>query len=73
MAKKKAPVINGATVLKIRNNLGQTQGEFWSRVGVAQSAGSRYESGRNISRPIRKLVYLCYMGGNLVDDEFDLI
>ena len=32
--------------------------EFWKRVGVTQSGGSRYESGRNIPRPVQLLLTL---------------
>jgi predicted transcriptional regulator len=32
---------------EIRRKLGLNQLEFWSKVGVTQSSGSRYESGRN--------------------------
>ena len=34
--------------------------EFWKRVGVTQSGGSRYESGRNIPRPVQLLLTLVY-------------
>lgn len=30
----------------LRKRLGLTQTEFWARVGVTQSGGSRYEAGR---------------------------
>lgn len=36
------------------------QSEFWSRVGVTQSGGSRYESGRSIPRPVQLLLQLAY-------------
>lgn len=45
----------------IRNQLGLNQQEFWSRVGVTQSGGSRYESGRNMPKPVRELVRLVYI------------
>ena len=32
----------------IRKKLGLNQMDFWSRIGVTQSGGSRYESGRNM-------------------------
>ncbi|MBK8335062.1 MAG: hypothetical protein IPL03_00110 [Sterolibacteriaceae bacterium] len=32
------------------------QTEFWKRFGVTQSAGSRYESGRSLPRPLRVLM-----------------
>lgn len=32
----------------MRKNMGLNQQEFWSLVGVTQSGGSRYESGRGV-------------------------
>lgn len=37
-----------------------TQSDFWLRVGVSQSCGSRYERGRHIPRPIRQLLHIAY-------------
>lgn len=45
----------------IRKRLGVNQSEFWSRIGVTQSGGSRYESGRTLSKPVRELVRLVYL------------
>ena len=62
MAKKvTAPTITGAVALKLRSKLGIPQHEFWNRLGVTQSGGSRYESGRNMPRPVKKLFYLTYI------------
>ena len=36
------------------------QAEFWSRVGVTQSGGSRYETGRNIPKPVQMLLTVTY-------------
>lgn len=47
-------------VRSIRWNLGINQGPFWNRVGVTQSGGSRYETGRPIPRPVRLLLSLAY-------------
>ncbi|WP_233620761.1 MULTISPECIES: helix-turn-helix transcriptional regulator [Chromobacterium] len=44
--------------LEIRRNRGMKQGEFWSRVGVTQSGGSRYENERKIPKPVAELVRL---------------
>ena len=38
----------------IRKKLGLNQMDFWSRIGVTQSGGSRYESGRNMPKPVRE-------------------
>src|SRR3990172_1930381 len=48
---------------EIRRRLRLNQEEFWSRVGVTQSGGSRYESGRSIPRPVRELVRLVHIEG----------
>ena len=45
----------------IRKRLHMNQSEFWSRIGVTQSGGSRYESGRALPKPVRELVRLVYV------------
>jgi len=37
---------------------GLNQSQFWSRFGVTQSGGSRYETGRNLPRPVAMLLWL---------------
>lgn len=44
----------------------ETQTEFWTRFGVTQSGGSRYESGRDLPIPVALLV-LAFADG-LLDD-----
>jgi transcriptional regulator with XRE-family HTH domain len=46
---------------EIRLKLGMNQQEFWTKVGVTQSGGSRYESGRTIPRPVRELLRLVHV------------
>lgn len=46
---------------EIRRQLGLNQLDFWKRVGVTQSGGSRYESGRNMPKPVRELVRLVHI------------
>ncbi|TCP13796.1 hypothetical protein EV683_10541 [Crenobacter luteus] len=46
---------------EIRAKLGLNQQEFWSRIGVTQSGGSRYESGRNMPKPVRELLRLVHV------------
>jgi len=53
--------IDSATVSKHRNKLKLNQKDFWSPLGVTQSGGSRYESGRNIPVPVQKLFFLVYL------------
>jgi len=45
----------------LRKKLGLNQIEFWSEIGVTQSGGSRYESGRSMPKPVRELLRLVYV------------
>ena len=58
-APKFAPV-TGEAALAMRKKAGLNQSRFWSVVGIGQSAGSRYESGRNIPRPVQMLLRIAY-------------
>jgi DNA-binding transcriptional regulator YiaG len=51
---------------EIRLKLGMNQQEFWGRIGVTQSGGSRYESGRNMPKPVRELLRVVHL------DQIDL-
>jgi DNA-binding transcriptional regulator YiaG len=57
-AKKPAAVV--ADPLAFRTKLGLNQSQFWGQIGVTQSGGSRYESGRKIPGPIAKLLTIAY-------------
>ena len=46
---------------EIRHKLGLNQQEFWGKLGVTQSGGSRYESGRNMPRPVRELLRIVHI------------
>jgi transcriptional regulator with XRE-family HTH domain len=46
---------------EIRRKLGMNQQQFWSKLGVTQSGGSRYESGRNMPRPVQQLLRLVHV------------
>ena len=48
---------------QIRNRLSMNQQEFWARIGVTQSGGSRYESGRKMPKPVRELLRLVHVEG----------
>ena len=56
----KFALITGEAALAMRKKLNVNQSEFWSRVGIGQSAGSRCESGRNIPRPVQMLLRIAY-------------
>lgn len=51
---------NLADPRSVRQHLGMNQHEFWSRIGVTQSGGSRYESGRRMPKPVKALLTLAY-------------
>jgi predicted transcriptional regulator len=46
---------------EIRRKLRLSQYDFWNKVGVTQSGGSRYENGRNMPKPVRELVRLVHI------------
>ena len=50
-----------------RKQSGLNQSAFWSRFGVTQSGGSRYESGRNVPLPTAMLIWLRESGR--IDDQ----
>jgi len=50
-----------------RNKMGLNQSDFWSRYGVTQSGGSRYEAGRNIPAPLKLLLRL-HLNGAISDE-----
>ena len=52
---------NIANPREIRRKLGLNQQEFWTQIGVTQSGGSRYESGRNMPKPVRELLRLVHV------------
>lgn len=47
-------------IRKIRKQHGMRQDDFWRRVGVTQSGGSRYETGRSMPKPVQMLVAIAY-------------
>jgi len=61
----------------IRRRLGLNQQEFWTKIGVTQSGGSRYESGRNMPKPVRELLRLVHVEqvdlGNIRREDFEII
>lgn len=51
---------SGKEAKLLRNKLGLNQSEFWSRISVTQSGGSRYESGRSLPKPVQLLLHLAF-------------
>jgi transcriptional regulator with XRE-family HTH domain len=48
---------------EIRQKLGLNQDEFWQKIGVTQSGGSRYEAGRDMPKPVAELLRLVHIEG----------
>ena len=46
---------------EMRRRLGLNQEQFWTQIGVTQSGGSRYESGRSMPRPVQELLRLVHV------------
>ena len=60
MSEKKQPKPFAIDPVDTRQKLGINQTKFWSRVGVTQSGGSRYESSRKIPKPVQRLLEIAY-------------
>ncbi len=62
---------------EIRRKLGLNQQQFWPMIGVTQSGGSRYESGRRMPRPVRELLRIVHVEGiplpQVRGDDFALV
>lgn len=62
---------------EIRQKLGLNQQEFWTKIGVTQSGGSRYESGRSMPKPVRELLRLVHVEkldlSRVKKEDFDVI
>ena len=60
MAAPKLVFSTSAEIKAFRQKNGMNQSQFWGRVGVTQSGGSRYESERNIPVPVQLLLHIVY-------------
>lgn len=62
---------------EVRQKLGLNQQEFWTKIGVTQSGGSRYESGRSMPKPVRELLRLVHIEkidlSRVKREDFDII
>lgn len=56
----KPKTFSGDDIIWLRRRLNLNQSRFWNRLGVTQSGGSRYESGRKIPRPVQQLLLIAY-------------
>jgi DNA-binding transcriptional regulator YiaG len=66
MARKKKLDFGNIATDRKKENLNQK--DFWARYGVTQSGGSRYESGRNIPKPLAILLWL-HRSGKISDKD----
>ncbi len=57
--------------LQIRKKLGLTQAEFWPAIGVTQSGGCRYESGRRMPKLTEVCLRLRWGDNELVQAIFE--
>ncbi len=55
---------------KFRRTKRESQGLFWSRFGVTQSRGSRFEKGADIPKPVAILLEL-YFAGVVTDSDLE--
>ena len=55
---KKPPSIRNYR--ELRRKMDISQFEFWSRIGVTQSGGSRYETMRRVPKPTQTVIDLTY-------------
>ena len=62
MAKAKviSKEVTGEELRKLRKKLGLNQHDFYSRLSVTQSGGSRYESGRPVPGPVSLLIPIVF-------------
>lgn len=65
------PTIKKSALIKnyrdVRRKLDINQSEFWNRLGITQSGGSRYESGRPVPKSTAVLAHLIYIKGMDID------
>ena len=55
---KKLPTIKNYR--ELRRKMDIRQSEFWNRIGITQSGGSRYETTRKVPKPTQTVIDLTY-------------
>lgn len=60
MSEPKLLCESGKSVLELRKRLAMSQAVFWRHVGVTQSGGSRYESGRTPPKQVLWALHFVY-------------
>ena len=71
MAAPKLIFSSSAEIKAVRQKHAMNQSQFWGRVGVTQSGGSRYESERNIPVPVQLLLHIAYAPADRADRLVD--
>jgi len=66
MARTNGKPLSGVRAL--RRRAGLNQHDFWKRIGVTQSGGSRYENGRRVPKPVRILLDIAYASRAVFSD-----
>lgn len=51
---------DGVSAQALRRKIGLNQAAFWGKVGVTQSGGSRYESGREMPVQVAWAIHIAY-------------
>ncbi|WP_245983243.1 helix-turn-helix domain-containing protein [Trinickia fusca] len=64
--------IDNAFIQAYRKQVKESQKTFWSRFGVTQSRGSRFELGANIPKPVMILLRL-YFEERITDDDISSV
>lgn len=64
--------ITSAAARFLREKAGQSQKAFWAKIGITQSGGCRYESGANIPRPVRTLIFLNHVANIEIDASSEI-
>lgn len=64
--------IDNAFIQAYRRKVKESQKVFWSRFGVTQSRGSRFELGANIPKPVMILLRL-YFEARINDDDISSV
>lgn len=60
MKQKALRYTTAEAIRELRKKHNLNQNEFWTRLGVTQSGGSRYESGRRVPAPVLSLLQIAY-------------
>lgn len=66
--KDREDMFKAGNIRQLRRAAGLNQQQFWSAIGITQSGGSRYESGRRIPKVVKSIIRLVYVQGINIHD-----